>query len=67
MIPCHIIPLNSSFSHHAFPSPATVVLAVVRLPSNLVDDTIGGNAKSDNSGVIDMEAPVSMTIESSPL
>ena len=64
---CRVTPLKSSINHVALPSPATVVLAVVRLPSDLVHEGIGGRAKSDSSGVIDIEAPVSTTIGSSPL
>ena len=58
--------VKSSISHVAFPSPATVVLAVVRLPRDLVAEATGGKAKSERLGVIDIEAPVSMTIGSSP-
>jgi hypothetical protein len=44
----------------------TVVLAEVKLPSDLVSGVFGGDVKSDRSGVIEQEAPVSMTIGSSP-
>ena len=50
----------------AFLSPATVVLAVIRLPSDLVANVIGGEVKSDSTGVIDIGAPVLMMIGNSP-
>ena len=43
------------------------MLAVVRLPSDLVEDATGEISKLNSSGVIDMEAPVSITIGSSSL
>ena len=42
------------------------MLAVVRLPSELVDEATGGNAKSDSTGVMDIEAPELMRIGNSP-
>ena len=60
------MPLKSSINQVAFPSPATVVLAVVRLPRDLVANLIGGDTKSTSIGVIDIEAPVLITIGNSP-
>ena len=51
----------------AFPSLETVVLAVVRLPSDLVVEGTRKIAKSKISGVIDIAAPASITIGISPL
>ena len=44
-----------------------VVLAVVRLPRDLVVDGTGVITKSESLGVIDIEAPVVVKIRSSPL
>ena len=56
------MPLKSSISQVTFPSPATVVPAVVRLLRDLVTDAIGGDVKSDSTGMIDIEALVSLTM-----
>ena len=50
----------------ALSSPETVVLAVVRLPSDLVMEGTGDIVESESSGVIDIESLVSITIGSSP-
>ena len=62
-----VIPLKSSINQVAMPSPETVVLAVMRLPSDLVIEGTGEIVKSESSGVIDIDTPVSITIGSSPL
>ena len=41
------------------------MLAVVRLPSDLVEDKTGQITKLDSSDVINIDTPVSITIESS--
>ena len=56
-----------AINHVAFSSPETVVFAVVRLPRDLVVDGTGVIAKSESLGVIDIEAPVSITIGNSLL
>ena len=44
----------------------TVVLADVRLPSDLVSAVVGDEVKSESSGVMEQDAPVSITMGSSP-
>ena len=60
-------PLKSSIGQVALSLLETVVLAVVRLPSDLVIEGTGEIAKSESSEVIDIDALVSITIGSSPL
>lgn len=60
-------PCISSIFHSIGPCPVTVVLAEVKLPRDLVSAVVGGDVKSERSGVMEQEAPVSITIGSSPV
>ena len=61
------MPLKSLINQETFHLLEIVVLAVVRLPSDLVVEETGEIAKLESSGLIDINVPVSITIGSSLL
>ena len=59
-------PFASSIYHAIGPCPVTGVVALVRLPNEEMFGAERLSVKSVRTGVIELEAPVSMTIGSSP-
>ena len=59
------MPLTSSISQLILPKPRTSVVVPVRPPMDFVSGTPGSLIKSHSSGVIEHDAPVSITIGSS--
>ena len=59
-------PFTSSTFHVIGPSPRTGVFTVVRLPNESIEAGVIEPEKSLLIGVIDLEAPVSITMGSSP-
>jgi hypothetical protein len=59
-------PFASSIFHAIGPWPVTGVVALVRLPNDEMLGVERLSVKSVRTGVIEFEAPVSMTIGSSP-
>ena len=58
------IPMTSSISQLAFPSPRTSVCVPVSHPIDLVTGVLGLVVKSCSLGVIEQDSPVSITIGS---